>query len=342
MLKPLTDRLKEWLRSGTRILMAAGTHSQRLRLQDLLERAELRLRDLPGGFPEFQDLKEQAPTIYVCEGHLSRGFLWEGEGLALLTDQEIFGEKQRRRKAEPRKAEAFTTFEELSEGDYIIHEQHGLGVYRGLQTLNLDGHPNDFLLLEYLGADKLYLPVYRLNLVSRYAAQEGHVPRLDKLGAGHWEKSKSKVRKALRAMAGELLQLYAERASLRGHAFSPGGVLYEEFEATFPFEETPDQLRAIREVNQDMDAERPMDRLICGDVGFGKTEVAMRAAFRALLDNKQVAVLVPTTVLALQHERNFRARFQNFPATIEMLSRMVRPKAYQDVVERLAKGKVDI
>lgn len=342
MLKPLIDRLKEWMKRGTRVLMAAGTHSQRLRLQDLLERAELRLRDLPGGFSEFHDLRDQAATVYVCEGHLSRGFLWEGEGLALLTDQEIFGEKQRRRRAEPRKAVAFTTFEELSEGDYVIHEQHGLGVYRGLQMLNLDGNANEFLLLEYLGADKLYLPVYRLNLVSRYAAQEGSVPRLDKLGTGQWEKNKTKVRKALRAMAGELLKLYAERATLRGHAFSPGGMLYEEFEATFPFEETPDQLRAIQDVNRDMDADRPMDRLICGDVGFGKTEVAMRAAFRALLDNKQVAVLVPTTVLALQHERNFRARFQNFPAAIDMLSRLVRPKQYEDVVERLSKGKVDI
>jgi len=342
MLKPLTDRLREWLRLGIRILMVAGTHSQRLRLQDLLERAEIPLRDLPGGFAEFVDLKAQAQVVYLCEGHLSKGFFWPDEGLALLTDQEIFGEKQRRRKAEPSKAEAFTTFEELAEGDYIVHEQHGLGIYRGLQNLNLDGQPNDFLLLEYLGGDKLYLPVYRLNLVSRYTAQEGNVPRLDKLGTGTWEKNKSKVRKALRAMAGELLKLYAERATLRGHAFSAGGMLYEEFEATFPFEETPDQLRAIREVNQDMDDVRPMDRLICGDVGFGKTEVAMRAAFRGILDNKQVAVLVPTTVLALQHERNFRARFQNFPAKIEMLSRFVRPKAYQEVLENLKAGKVDI
>ncbi|MCE9624591.1 MAG: transcription-repair coupling factor [Deltaproteobacteria bacterium] len=342
MLKPLTDRLKEWQRQGTRILMVAGTHSQRLRLMDLLERAGLRLRELPGGFPEFVDLRAQSQPIYLCEGHLSKGFLWEGEGIALLTDEEVFGEKQRRKKGESKKAEAFTTFDELGEGDYIVHEEHGLGVYRGLQTLALDGHPNDFLLLEYLGGDKLYLPVYRLNLVSRYSAQEGAVPRLDKLGTGTWDKNKAKVKKALRAMAGELLKLYAERATLRGHAFSAGGMLYEEFEATFPFEETPDQLRAIREVNQDMDEERPMDRLICGDVGFGKTEVAMRAAFRALVDNKQVAVLVPTTVLALQHERNFRARFQNFPASVEMLSRFVKPKQHQEVVEKLAQGKVDI
>ena len=342
MLAPLVERLRRWMREGIRLLMVAGTHSQRLRLQDLLERAGLPLRDLPGGFVEFSQLKDQAQAIYVCEGHVAKGFLWAGEGLALLTDQEIFGEKQRRRRAETRKAQAFTTFEELAEGDYIVHEEHGLGVYRGLQNLNLDGKPNDFLLLEYLGNDKLYLPVYRLNLVSRYTAQEGHVPRLDKLGAGTWDKNKAKVRKALRAMAGELLKLYAERAAQRGYAFSPGGVLYEEFEATFPFEETPDQDRAIREVNRDMDDARPMDRLICGDVGFGKTEVAMRAAFRAVVDNKQVAVLVPTTVLALQHERNFRSRFQNFPAKVEMLSRFVKPKRQQEILEELRQGRVDI
>lgn len=342
MLKPLTDRLREWLKRGLRLLMIAGTPSQRLRLHDLLERAELRLRELEGGFAAFRQEAPQAPTVFLTEGHLSKGFLWEEEKLVLMTDQEIFGEKPRRQRAESPPAEPFASFEELSEGDYIVHEQHGLGIYRRLQSLALDGHANDFLLLEYLDGDKLYLPVYRLNLVSRYSAREGQVPRLDKLGSGNWEKNKAKVRKALRAMAGELLKLYAERAALRGHAFSPGGVLYEEFEATFAFEETPDQLRAIKEVNSDMDAERPMDRLICGDVGFGKTEVALRAAFRALLDNKQVAVLVPTTVLALQHERNFRSRFQNFPATIEMLSRFVKAKSHQEIHERIRQGKIDI
>ncbi len=343
MLGPLIERIKSWRQEGFDVRMIAGTHTQLLRLKDLLERFQIPLLEGAGGARSWiLERKGSSAAVCLLEGHLSRGFLWPSEKLVLVTDQEIFGEKQRRTPSRAKKAETFTNFEELHEGDYIVHEDHGVGVYRGLQSIQLDGTPNDFLLLEYLGGDKLYLPVYRLNLVSRYAAQEGYVPRLDRMGGPHWEKSKAKVRKALQAMAGELLRLYAERATQTGYTFSPRGVLYEEFEATFPFEETSDQLRAIEEVNRDMDEGRPMDRLICGDVGFGKTEVAMRAAFRAILDNKQVAILVPTTVLALQHERNFRARFQNFPAVIEMLSRFIPAKRQKEIHEHLKAGKIDI
>jgi transcription-repair coupling factor (superfamily II helicase) len=343
MLSPLIDRLQSWRREGFDVRMISGTHTQFLRTKDLLERFAIPLLE-GAGSPRDRILNRAGSSASVCllEGHLSKGFVWPEARLVILTDQDVFGEKQRRRAATAKKAEAFTSFEEIREGDFIVHEDHGLGVYRGLTPLNLEGTLNDFLVVEYLGGDKLYLPVYRLNLVSRYAAHEGFVPRLDRMGGTSWEKSKAKVRKALRAMAGELLKLYAERATQSGYAFSPRGVLYEEFEATFPFEETPDQLKAIDEINRDMDEARPMDRLICGDVGFGKTEVAMRAAFRAILDNKQVAILVPTTVLALQHERNFRTRFQNFPAVIEMHSRFVPPKRQKEILEKLKTGKVDI
>ncbi len=343
MLLPLMERLNQWRQIGVKILLVAGTHSQLLRLEDLLERHAMNFRRLPGKFSEFmtQAAGASAPVL-LLEGHLGKGFFWEEEGLAIVTDQEIFGEKQRRRPVPSRPAETFTTFEELHEGDFIVHEEQGVGIYQGLKTLEVNGQPNDFLLLEYLGNDKLYLPVYRLNLISNYRAQEGHVPRLDRMGGTAWDKAKTKVRSALRVMAGELLKLYAQRATLAGYAFSPGGVLYEEFEATFAFEETPDQMRTIQEVNRDMDEGRPMDRLVCGDVGFGKTEVAMRAAFRAILDNKQVAVLVPTTILALQHERNFRSRFQQFPAAIEMLSRFITAKRQRETLEKLKAGKVDI
>ncbi len=343
MLRPLLAKLSEWMEQGVRILLVAGTHTQLLRMKDLLERSGIPVREIKGGFPEF--VQSDAPAravISLLDGHMRKGFFGPAEALALITDQEIFGEKQRRKPSRTKKAETFSSFEELRGGDYIVHEEHGLGIYRGLDTMNLDGTDNDFLRIEYLGGDKLYLPVYRLNLVSRYAAQEGFVPRLDRMGGATWERSKGKVRQALRAMAGELLKLYADRATLAGYAFSPRGMLYEEFEATFPFEETLDQSKAIEEVNLDMDEARPMDRLICGDVGFGKTEVAMRAAFRAVLDNKQVAVLVPTTVLALQHERNFRMRFKEFPAVIEMLSRFVAPKRQKELTQKLKEGKVDI
>ncbi len=342
MLAPLFQRLDEWVTQGLRLWVVATTHAQLVRLKDLFSKSKIPVHEFHGKIPDLEQHPQVAAGIWILEGHLAKGFLWSAERIALLTDQEIFGEKQRRKKATPSKRETFTNFEELQEGDYIVHEEHGVGIYRGLKSLELEGITNDFLLLEYYGKDKLYLPVYRLNLVSRYTAKEGFVPALDRLGSAKWEKSKEKVRKSLRVLAGELLQLYAERATLRGHSFAPPGELYEEFEATFPFEETPDQLRAIEEVNKDLDSDKPMDRLVCGDVGFGKTEVAMRAAFRAILDNKQVAVLVPTTVLALQHERNFRQRFKNFPAVVEMLSRFVKPQRHREIREMAKHGKVDI
>lgn len=343
MLKPLLDQLKEWREHAYHILLVAGTHSQRLRIEDLLERQGLEFEKSLSSFKEFLERKKEfRPGLRLFEGELHQGFVWPEESLVVLTDQEIFGPRQRRRQSHAKAAEVFTSFEELQEGDYIVHRDHGLGVYRGLQHLNLDGHANDYLLLEYLGGDKLYLPVYRLDLISRYASTDAHVPQLDKLGGTSWEKNKTKVKESLKKIAGELLQLYAQRATASGHSFSPQGVLYEEFEAVFPFEETPDQLRAIKEVNQDMDASRPMDRLVCGDVGFGKTEVAMRAAFRAVLDHKQVAVLVPTTVLALQHERSFRQRFEKFPTNIAMLSRFSSVKRQKEIIEDLKAGKTDI
>ncbi len=343
MLQPLMDQLRKWGEGGNRVALVASTHAQGLRLKDLLERHQFPLHTLERGFAKLPSVKD-APTrqIYLLEGHLAKGFYWPEERLILITDQEIFGEKRRQRRRTSIPTEAFTTFEELAEGDYVVHEEHGLGIYRGLHALEVGEQSGDFLLLEYLGGDRLYLPVYRLNQVSRYQAGEGHAPRLDKMGGSAWEKSKSKVRSELKAMAGELLKLYAERATLKGHGFASGGELYEEFEATFPFEETPDQDKAIVQVNQDMDSDRPMDRLVCGDVGFGKTEVAMRAAFRALLENKQIAILVPTTVLALQHERNFRARFQQYPAMISTLSRFSTAKEQRETLEKLKAGKVDI
>lgn len=343
MLQPLLDRLQQWSQLDYRVVLVASSHAQRLRLEDLLERHNISALHLEGAFHNFLSQDTQSRRqVFLLEGSIAQGFIWPDEKLVLLTDQEIFGRKKRRRQVGRRKTEAFSNFDDLSEGDYVVHEEHGLGVYRGLTHLELAGHAEDFLLLEYLGGDKLYLPIYRLNLVSRYAAQEGSLPRLDKIGGIAWEKNKGKVKKALKSIAGELLKLYAERATLPGYAFSPRGELYEEFEATFPFEETPDQERAIQEVNQDMDQERAMDRLVCGDVGFGKTEVALRAAFRAVLDGKQVAVLVPTTVLALQHERSFLERFQKHPTEIAMLSRFVSAKEQKEVLAKLSTGQIDI
>ncbi|TLN01708.1 DEAD/DEAH box helicase, partial [bacterium] len=214
--------------------------------------------------------------------------------------------------------------------------------YKGLQHLVLDTMEGDFLLLEYAGSDKLYLPVDRINLVQRYVGSEGITPVLDRLGGAGWEKKKAKVLESVREMAGELLKIYASRQVEEGFSFSPPDDLYREFEASFAYEETPDQMSAIEDVLGDMEKDKPMDRLICGDVGYGKTEVAMRGAFKAVMDGKQVAVLVPTTVLAQQHLETFRKRFEAYPVKVEMVSRFRSPKQLKTILEDVKKGEIDI
>ena len=203
----------------------------------------------------------------------------------------------------------------------LVHRQHGIGLYRGLQVLRTGRDENELLCIEYAGADKLFLPVHRLALVQRYGAFEGVAPKLDRLGGESWEKARERVKKSLRNMAGELLAMHAARELAEGHAFSPKDAYFEEFEGAFPYEETPDQAAAIDDVLADMQKQRPMDRIVCGDVGYGKTEVAIRAALRAALDSKQVAVLTPTTILCEQHFKTFRERFAGYPIRVEMLSR---------------------
>ncbi|MCB1215683.1 MAG: DEAD/DEAH box helicase, partial [Deltaproteobacteria bacterium] len=335
----LCQELQVHIDQGFSILLTASSASQVERLKHLTEAYGLRVKTLSKLSDFSEGLK---PGIYGLQGVLEEGFVHPSSAKALVTDQEIFGKRQRRVRSKAKTVELFSSFEELERGDYVVHEEHGLGRYEGLQSLDFGGRRQDYLLLYFQDEDKLYVPVYRLNQLSRYSSLTSHEPVLDKMGGTRWLKTKVKIKTQLKSMAGELLKLYAERQSLEGYAFSSGGALYEEFEAKFPFEETPDQLKAIREVEKDMSETRPMDRLICGDVGFGKTEVAMRAAFRAVLDGKQVAVLVPTTVLALQHERSFKERFKDFAVKISSISRFVSLKEQKHRLEELAKGHVDI
>src|SRR6185369_1049152 len=237
---------------------------------------------------------------------------------------------------------ALTAFTDLAPGDIIVHEDHGLGRYLGLQTMKVGDRESDFLLLEYSEGNRLYLPVERLELISKYLGGDAGAARLDRLGGASWQRVKESVRAALREMAEGLLRLYAQRAVTEGHAFTTDTPWQREFEAAFRFEETPDQLRAIKDVKRDMESPRPMDRLVAGDVGYGKTEVALRAAFKAVADGMQVAVLVPTTVLAYQHWSTFIDRFAAFPAKVELLSRSRSPKEQKAVVEGLTKGTVDV
>jgi transcription-repair coupling factor (superfamily II helicase) len=219
---------------------------------------------------------------------------------------------------------------------------YGVGIYKGLRHLSIGGVSNDYLLLQYLDGDKLYIPVDRLNLVQRYIGGDGRPPKLDKLGSGSWERAKKRVKAAVAEMVKEILDLYAARQVFNGFGFSPLDQSYREFEATFEYEETPDQTKAIEEVMRDMGNPKPMDRLICGDVGYGKTEVAIRAAYRVVMDGKQVAILVPTTVLAQQHHQTFCDRFKTYPLMIEMLSRFRSPREQKEILRRLRDGKVDI
>jgi transcription-repair coupling factor (superfamily II helicase) len=282
-------------------------------------------------------------VVTILIGDISRGFRLPDSRLILIAEEELFGKRVRRRGvSEVRKKQILASLAELKPGDFMVHIDHGIGLYRGLQHISAGGVGGDFLLLEYVGGDKLYLPVDRLGLVQRYVGPEGSSPGLDKLGGVGWEKSKGKARKNIEELAGELLEIYAKRQISEGFSFSPPDEMYREFEASFAWEETPDQLSAIQDVLADMQHSKPMDRLVCGDVGYGKTEVALRGAFKSALDGKQVGILVPTTILAQQHYETFHERLKDYPVTVEVLSRFRSPKEQKNILERLKKGNIDI
>lgn len=340
VLRPLVERVVEWLGAHIRVSVVCHQWSQVQRLQELLGHYGVPLSVSEGRFCETH---HDSSSVRLLTGDLSRGFRLPGDGIAVIAEEEIFGRRVKRRDiSEVRKKQLLVSLAELKPGDYMVHVDFGVGIYRGLQHLAFDGIGGDFLLLEYAVGDKLYLPVDRINLVQRYVGGEGSDPTLDRLGGTGWDKKKAKARQAVEEMAEELLRLYAARQVHEGFAFSPPDDLYREFEASFSFEETPDQLGAIEDVIRDMERPRPMDRLVCGDVGYGKTEVAMRGAFKAVMDGKQVAVLVPTTVLAAQHLETFRARFAAYPVTVEMVSRFRTPREQRAILERLKTGSVDI
>jgi transcription-repair coupling factor (superfamily II helicase) len=341
VLRPLTERLLAWLAERTRVMVACHQLPQAKRLYDLLLPYGVPVAISERTFPVECGRRDNRIDILV--GEISRGFRLLEENLVVIAEEELFGRRVKRRGiSEVRKKQLLTSLSELKPGDMMVHMDHGLGIYRGLQHLTFAGMEGDFLLLEYAGADKLYLPVDRIGLVQRYVGAEGLEPRVDKLGGTAWEKAKGRARKEVQEMAEELLKIYAARAVEEGHAFSPPDELYREFEASFSFEETPDQMSAIEDVIRDMEAKRPMDRLVCGDVGYGKTEVAMRGAFKAVMDGKQVAVLVPTTILAQQHMETFSARFKPYPVRVEMLSRFRSATEQKVILEGVKKGEVDI
>lgn len=334
------------LRKQSRVMVVAKSTAQQERLFDLFREHDLPAIRLNHDFTEAEEFcgtTDKMLPFVIAFGALSNGFYDSDRQLAVFTDEDLFGKGIRHRPVnQPKSSRFFSSLEDLKVSDYLVHLRHGIGQYRGIRRLTIGGYESDFLVIHYLGGDTLYLPLDQLNLIQKYIGIEKHKPRLDRLGGWTWARTTKRVKKAVESVAKELLELYAAREICEGHRFSPESHLSREFEAAFEFEETPDQRQAIITVTRDMERPRPMDRLICGDVGYGKTEVAMRAAFKAVMDNRQVAILVPTTLLAQQHFQTFRQRFSPFPVRVEMLSRFCTPKEQKSILNDLSLGKVDI
>ncbi len=329
------------LRAETGIFLVARSTGQVERLIALLHDHGFPANSWQRPFPD-QVVDGRLP-FYCLKGELSAGFISHDGRLAFVTEEELFGKGIRHRpQAKSPTAKFFSTLDDLKEGDLVVHLQHGIGRYLGLRRLEVQEFTSDYLLLQFGGTDTLYVPLDRLNQIHRYRGAEQRSPRLDRLGGTAWGKTKAKVKKGIEDMTEELVALYANREVARRTAYHEDTLLVHEFEAGFEYEETPDQQKAIEEIARDMESPKPMDRLICGDVGYGKTEVAMRAAFKAIQANRQVAVLVPTTLLAQQHFENFSIRFAPFPVKIGILSRFQTTVQIKATLKDLAAGLIDI
>ncbi len=324
-LKLLAQRIDKLRQDGFSVRILADNEGQRQRLAEILP----------------ADTRAQVLSLDVAGLH--GGVVWAEGGLCLITEREIFArEKRRRFRKFFQGGGAIRSLDSLAAGDYMVHVDYGICQYRGLVQVDLAGQPAECLLLAFRDGDKVYVPVEHMKKVQRYSSEDGYAPALSKLGSGAWEETKSRVKKAAKDMAGELLAIYAARKSEPGFAFSADHAWQKELEASFPYEETRDQLTAIADIKADMESDKPMDRLLCGDVGYGKTEVALRAAFKAVMDHKQVAILVPTTVLAEQHYQTFSERLAEYPVKVEMLSRFRTAADQRAVVKGAAAGAVDI
>jgi len=322
----LKAEMERWKKANARVVVLANGK----------ERVE-RVRRVLG------DYEIEEPVI--LDGNLQYGFELPSVRLVVITEGEMFTQKSRKVRKTDKKienAERIRSYTELKVGDYIVHVNHGIGKYMGIGTLEIGGIHKDYIHIMYAGGDKLSVPIDQIDLIQKYVGAEDKEPKIYKLGGSDWTRVKNKVRSSVRDIADDLIKLYAERQMTPGYAFSKDTPYQREFESMFPYEETPDQLRAIEEIKRDMEQPRPMDRLLCGDVGYGKTEVAIRAAFKAAMDGKQVAVLVPTTILAHQHYETFRERFSGYPFNIQVLNRFRTPKEQKETIKGLKQGTVDI
>ncbi|MDO5379101.1 MAG: CarD family transcriptional regulator, partial [Clostridia bacterium] len=336
--KDMCADISRWLGEGWRVLVLSGGSARGERLRQSFEDEGIRT--------QLDELGAKPPEPGECRIYpltLSGGFQYPQARLAVIVCGDVYGAKGAKAKRKETKGSKIASFTDLAVGDYVVHETHGIGIYQGTKRLTSEGASRDYLLVQYHGSDKLYIPVDHLDRIQKYiGGGEGVAPKLSHLGGKDWEKQKNKVRESLKELAFDLVALYAERQKNRGHAFGPDTPWQQEFEENFPYEETPDQLQATEEIKRDMERDLPMDRLLCGDVGYGKTEVALRAAFKAVMDGKQVAILAPTTILAQQHFNTLMHRFEGFPVHADVLSRFSSPKEQKETLRRLKDGEIDV
>ncbi|PON13242.1 hypothetical protein C2W62_35380 [Candidatus Entotheonella serta] len=345
VLERLITQHQQWRTEGYCVLILCRFALEVQRMQTMLASYDLGSHPLASCHDCLLDDALQPGVILLGVGELSQGLILPDIKLAILREDDIFGNKtqETKRAARPSQAaDVFIDFGSLKLGDRVVHVDYGIGRYRGMTFLDTSARGDEFMELEYADGATLYVPGYRLSVVQKYSGGNDDSERLDRLGSAAWNRTKARVKESLMAMAGTLVEVHAVRQAEEGFAFSSHSAMHQEFDGRFEFVETEDQLRAIQDVMEDMERPRPMERLVCGDVGYGKTEVAIRAAFKAVYDGKQVAVLVPTTVLAQQHYETFRQRFDTFPVNIGVLSRMRSRKQVQETLADLREGAVDI
>ena len=334
----LEKDLKEWKADQKRVIILTGVKAKAMRLCDELEE-----RGIIANYTEDQELAVVPGQILIYKGYLNKGFCYSDLNLYIIADKDLFGkEKKEGKRKKKYQGTKIQSFLELSPGDYVVHEQYGIGVFQGIEQIVVEGISKDNLKIEYADHNFLYVNINQMDLVQKYVGAEGKAPKLHKIGGVEWKKSKAKAKKAIKDIAKDLIKLYSERQYQRGFKYDEDNMWQREFEEMFPYEETGDQLTAIEDVKRDMESDKIMDRLICGDVGYGKTEVAIRAAFKAVQSSKQVAYLVPTTILAQQHYKRFAERMENYPIKVELLSRFRTAKQTKETLKGLENGQVDI
>ena len=333
----LTRDLKRLKRNGSRVVLLSGSRTRAKRLAE-----DLRDYDLSSFYSEDMERCVNPGEIMVSYGYVAEGYEYPMLKFVVISETDIFGRKKKKKRRRRYDGQKIQDFAELRPGDYVVHENHGVGVYRGIEKVEVDKVVKDYLKISYADGGVLYIPVAQMDLIQKYSGADGRKPRLNKLGTAQWSRTKSQVKKAVQAVAKDLVELYAVRQQSEGFVYGPDTVWQQEFEEMFPFEETEDQIQAITDTKRDMESTKIMDRLICGDVGYGKTEIAIRAAFKAVQEGKQVVYLVPTTILAQQHYNTFIQRMKDFPVRIDLLCRFRSTLQQKKTVEDLKKGLVDI